>query len=175
MNGGSTTCLILKIVIRITLPFVQNFLGPMGFAAISLFDAGNTVMCTGVTLTLTSMAKRTGDTPRPSAVVKSLLSSVPFDTYVVMTALVAFGPVSSVATAFTGKLGGDVGLPSAVNSLSICTQHYYNNDYITGNPVKKAYYFAIFAAECVDIVDKTGKQIYNSLNVVNGRRRAREQ
>ena len=34
-------------------------------------------------------------------------------------ALIALGPVSSVAPAFTGKTGGDVELASAVNSLSI--------------------------------------------------------
>lgn len=34
-------------------------------------------------------------------------------------AVIAFGPVSSVSPAFTGRLGGDVGLASIVNSLSI--------------------------------------------------------
>ncbi|MEW4414117.1 AEC family transporter [Clostridium sp. AN503] len=182
-----------------TLPFVQSFLGPVGFAATSLFDAGNAVMCTGVTYTLASLAKGTGEKASPSSVVRSLLSSLPFDAYVIMTILavckiplpsvvisfastvgganaflallmigigfeihmekeklnriirlmvirygvavvfalgaffllpfplpvrqamtiVAFGPISSVATAFTGRIGGDVELSSAVNSLSI--------------------------------------------------------
>lgn len=182
-----------------TLPFVQSFLGPVGFAATSLFDAGNAVMCTGVTYTLASIAKGTGEKVSPSSIVKSLLSSLPFDAYVIMTVLaivqiplpsvvtsfastvgganaflallmigigfeihmekdkltrivrlmvirygmafvfalaaffllpfplpvrqamtiVAFGPISSVATAFTGRIGGDVELSSAVNSLSI--------------------------------------------------------
>lgn len=182
-----------------TLPFVQNFLGPVGFAATSLFDAGNAVMCTGITYTLASMVLGTGKKTSVRSVLKSLLSSLPFDAYVVMTilavlnirlpeilvsfagtvgnanaflallmigigfeihmereklaqimeiivlrygtalilsvmafyllpfsleirqtmAIVAFGPVSSVATAYTGQLGGDVELSSAVNSLSI--------------------------------------------------------
>lgn len=182
-----------------TLPFVQSFLGPVGFAATSLFDAGNAVMCTGVTYTLASIAKGTGEKVSPASVFKSLVSSLPFDAYVVMTVLaicriplpsvvtsfagtvgsanaflallmigigfeihmekdkltrivrlmvirygvsfllalaaffllpfplevrqamtiVAFGPISSVATAFTGRIGGDVELSSAVNSLSI--------------------------------------------------------
>ena len=34
-------------------------------------------------------------------------------------ALVVLGPVSSVSPAFTGKLGGDVELSSAINSLTI--------------------------------------------------------
>ena len=70
-----------------TLPFVQSFLGPVGFAATSLFDAGNAVMCTGVTYTLASLAKGTGEKASPSSVVRSLLSSLPFDAYVIMTIL----------------------------------------------------------------------------------------
>lgn len=182
-----------------TLPFVQSFLGPVGFAATSLFDAGNAIMCTGATYTLASLAKGTGEKASPAGVARSLLSSLPFDAYVIMTTLavlkislpsvvvsyaatvgsanaflallmigigfeihmekdklsriirlmvlrygisllfalaafyllpfplavrqamtiVAFGPISSVAPAFTGRLGGDVELSSAVNSLSI--------------------------------------------------------
>ncbi len=33
--------------------------------------------------------------------------------------LVVFSPISAVSTAFTGKIGGDVGLSSTINSLSI--------------------------------------------------------
>lgn len=182
-----------------TLPFVQSFLGPVGFAATSLFDAGNAVMCTGATYTLASIAKGTGEKVSPASIFKSLVSSLPFDAYVIMTVLaickiplpsvvtsfagtvgsanaflallmigigfeihmekdkltrivrlmvirygvsfllalaaffllpfplevrqamtiVAFGPISSVATAFTGRIRGDVELSSAVNSLSI--------------------------------------------------------
>lgn len=182
-----------------TLPFVQSFLGPVGFAATSLFDAGNAVMCTGATFTMASIASGTGDKPSVKNVAKSLFSSLPFDAYLIMTllatarislpemvtayagtvgsanaflallmigigfeirmgkeklarivrimvirygmgvafalaafyflpyglevrqaiALIALGPVSSVAPAFTGRLNGDVELASAVNSLSI--------------------------------------------------------
>ncbi len=182
-----------------TLPFVQSFLGPVGFAATSLFDAGNAVMCTGATFTMASIASGAGDKPSVKNVAKSLFSSLPFDAYLIMTllatarislpemvtayagtvgsanaflallmigigfeirmgkeklarivrimvirygmgvafalaafyflpyslevrqaiALIALGPVSSVAPAFTGRLNGDVELASAVNSLSI--------------------------------------------------------
>lgn len=182
-----------------TLPFVQSFLGPVGFAATSLFDAGNAVMCTGATFTMASIASGAGDKPSVKNVARSLFSSLPFDAYLIMTllatarislpemvtayagtvgsanaflallmigigfeirmgkeklarivrimvirygmgvafalaafyflpyglevrqaiALIALGPVSSVAPAFTGRLNGDVELASAVNSLSI--------------------------------------------------------
>ncbi len=182
-----------------TMPFVQSFLGPMGFAATSLFDAGNAVMCTGMTYSLASAVKGNGQRASVATILKSLVTSIPFDAYVVMTilaifqirlpgvilsfaetagganafvallmigigfevhadrekrvemvkilavrygtallfsftcyflmpfalevrqalAILAFAPVSSVAPAFTGKVGGDVELASAVNSISI--------------------------------------------------------
>ena len=182
-----------------TLPFVQSFLGPIGFATTSLFDAGNSVMCTGATYTLASMVVGSEEKASVKNILRSLFSSLPFDAYIIMTilavfrvqlpsvvtsfastvgganaflallmigigceihmdkdkiseiiklmvlrygtalifamaaffllpfplevrqalAIVAFGPVSSVSPAFTGRLGGDVELASAVNSLSI--------------------------------------------------------
>lgn len=182
-----------------TVPFVQSFLGEAGFAATSLFDAGNAVMCTGITYTLASMVAGTGDKISVKSVIRSLLSSVPFDAYIIMTVLaiariklpevvttfagtvgnanaflallmvgigfeihlekekirkiikvislrygiallfaliaffwlpfsmevrqalvlISFGPISSVSPAFTGRLGGDVELSSAINSISI--------------------------------------------------------
>lgn len=182
-----------------TLPFVQSFLGPVGFAATSLFDAGNAVMCTGITYTIASLVKGDGHKISLGSIFKRLFSSIPFDAYIVMTilavchislptvilsyadtigksntflallmlgigfevnmergkisriakliilryglavflalaayhllpfqlevrqamAIIAFGPVSGVSPAFTGSLGGDVELASAVNSFSI--------------------------------------------------------
>lgn len=68
-----------------TMPFVQSFLSPVGFAATSLFDAGNAVMCNGITYTLASIV--TGGEGRPplKKMALKLFSSVPFDTYVIMT------------------------------------------------------------------------------------------
>ncbi|MGL5437316.1 MAG: AEC family transporter [Lachnospiraceae bacterium] len=70
-----------------TLPFVQSFLGPVGFAATSLFDAGNAVMCTGVTYTLASIVKGDGESISFGGIMKRLFSSIPFDAYIVMTIL----------------------------------------------------------------------------------------
>lgn len=47
-----------------TMPFVQSFLSPVGFAATSLFDAGNSIMCTGMTFTLAGMV--VGEDEKPS-------------------------------------------------------------------------------------------------------------
>lgn len=182
-----------------TMPFVQSFLGPVGFAACSLFDTGNAVMCTGLTYSIASAIQGKGGKVSVKSMAKTLFSSLPFDSYLLMTvlvlmhwklpellvtfantagnanpflallmigigfeirldksklarlvkmlalrygtaavlclgfyfftpfeqeirqalAIIAFGPVSSVATAYTGALGGDVELSSAMNSLSI--------------------------------------------------------
>ena len=184
-----------------TLPFIQSFLGPLGVAACSLFDAGNAVMCTGFTYSIAAAVQGKNGKVTPKSMAKDLFSSTPFDTYLLMTvlgllhwrlpepilnfaktagnanpflallmigigfdlhldkskrtrlwkllavrygtalilclcfyyllpfdreicqalAITAFGPVSSVATAYTGALGGDVELSSAMNSISIVT------------------------------------------------------
>lgn len=182
-----------------TMPFVQSFLGPVGFAVTSLFDAGNAIMCTGVSYTAASAVAGIDKKPSFILMIKKLFSSMPFDAYIIMTILAIFeirlpgvvlsfaetvggsnaflallmigigfeiwldgekikriakvlvirygialvlsigfyklapfsleirqtlaiimlGPISSVAPAFSGQLGGDVEVSSAINSLSI--------------------------------------------------------
>lgn len=70
-----------------TMPFVQSFLSPVGFAATSLFDAGNAVMCTGMTFTLAGMVIGEEEKPSIKKAVLNLFSSAPFDAYVIMTVL----------------------------------------------------------------------------------------
>ncbi|EFC97465.1 transporter, auxin efflux carrier (AEC) family protein [Hungatella hathewayi DSM 13479] len=70
-----------------TMPFVQSFLSPVGFAATSLFDAGNSIMCTGMTFTLAGMVVGEDEKPSFSGMTKKLFSSIPFDAYIVMTIL----------------------------------------------------------------------------------------
>lgn len=90
-----------------TLPFVQSFLGPVGFAATSLFDAGNAVMCTGATYTMASIVAGTGDRPSVKNVIKSLFSSLPFDAYLIMTVLAVFGiSLPEVVVSYAGTVGG---------------------------------------------------------------------
>lgn len=70
-----------------TIPFVQSFLGPVGFAVTSLFDAGNAVMCTGITFTAASSAAGDKKKVTLSVVLRKLFSSLPFDAYIIMTIL----------------------------------------------------------------------------------------
>ena len=182
-----------------TMPFVQSFLGPAGIVATSLFDSGNSFICLGGAYSIASMAKGEGGGFKIRTIFKTLLKSVPFDAYLLMTVLsllhlslpapvvsftkiiangnafmamlmigvgfklsgnreqigkivkilsaryavsivlalafyfllpfpleyrqalviLCFSPIASAAPAFTGDLKGDVGLASAVNSISI--------------------------------------------------------
>ena len=176
-----------------TMPFVQSFLGPAGIVATSLFDSGNSFICLGGAYSIASMAKGEGGRFKIRTIFKTLLKSVPFDAYLLMTVLsllhlslpapvVSFTKIiangnafmamlmigvgfklsgnreqigkivkilsaryavsivlalafyfllpfpleyrqalviASAAPAFTGDLKGDVGLASAVNSISI--------------------------------------------------------
>ncbi|WP_097006766.1 AEC family transporter [Lacrimispora amygdalina] len=98
-----------------TMPFVQSFLSPVGFAATSLFDAGNSVMCTGMTYSLASMVAGEGEKPSVGKMVKKLFSSVPFDAYAIMTMLsilkirlpgiiISFADTAGAANAFLALL-----------------------------------------------------------------------
>ena len=182
-----------------TMPFAQSFLGPLGVVATSLFDSGNALVCLGGTYSVAVMAKGEKGKFSIMPIIKTILSSVPFDAYLLMTvlsllhlslpapmvsftgiiangnafmamlmlgvgfkmtldksrmgkiiqilfirysvsialaaafyfllpfeleyrqalAILALSPIASAAPAFTGDLDGDIGLASAVNSISI--------------------------------------------------------
>lgn len=80
-----------------TLPYVQSFLGPAGIVATCLFDAGNSIMCTGGTYVAAANAVGISTGLKSAAV--RLFSSIPFDIYVLMLIIALFGyrPPSQVA------------------------------------------------------------------------------
>ena len=180
------------------LPFIQQFLGPMGVITTSLFDTGNAIVCLGGALGIASMVKN-GQGFSLRKLGATLLRSVPFLTYWIMVILnlahislpepviactrvmgnanpfiamlmigvgfklsgkreqagtiarilavrygvaailallcyqflpfslesrqaiviLLFAPIGSAVPAFTGQIRGDVGLSSALNSISI--------------------------------------------------------
>ena len=69
-----------------TMPFVQSFLGPMGVIAVSLFDSGNAFVCLGGAFGVASMVKD-GTRFSLGRIIRALSRSVPFLTYITMTAL----------------------------------------------------------------------------------------
>ena len=70
-----------------TMPFAQSFLGPLGVVATSLFDSGNALVCLGGTYSVAVMAKGEKGKFSIMPIIKTLLSSVPFDAYLLMTVL----------------------------------------------------------------------------------------
>lgn len=69
-----------------TLPFVQSFLGPAGVIATSLFDVGNACVCLGGSYALASLVKD-GKGFDLGRLLKALVTSVTFMTYVIMVTL----------------------------------------------------------------------------------------
>lgn len=84
-----------------TLPFVQSFLGSAGVIATSLFDVGNAAVCLGVAFSLAMLVKE-GKGFSLKKILLTLLKSIPFMCYVIMTVL--------------GLL--DLSLPAPVQSLA---------------------------------------------------------
>lgn len=66
-----------------TMPFVQSFLGPTGIIATGIFDMGNAVICLGGAFGVASTVK-SGTRFSIFRILRALLKSVPFLTYVVM-------------------------------------------------------------------------------------------
>ena len=66
-----------------TMPFVQSFLGPTGIIATGIFDMGNAVICLGGAFGVASTVK-SGTRFSILRILRALLKSVPFLTYVVM-------------------------------------------------------------------------------------------
>ncbi len=68
------------------MPFVQSFLGPAGVVTTSLFDTGNAFICLGGSYGIASSIKA-GKGFSIGRVLKALLTSVPFLSYIVMIVL----------------------------------------------------------------------------------------
>lgn len=68
------------------MPFVQSFLGPVGVVTTSLFDTGNAFICLGGSYGIASSIKA-GKGFSIGRILKALLTSVPFLSYIVMIVL----------------------------------------------------------------------------------------
>ena len=84
------------------MPFTQNFLGPMGNIATSIFDMGNALICLGGSYGVAAAVKE-GKGFDIKRILKNLLTSVPCMTIVIMVVLNLFSlvppkPIVSFAT-----------------------------------------------------------------------------
>lgn len=69
------------------MPFAFAFAGPMGIVGASLFDVGNSIMCTGATYTIAEHVKYGHGSLSPLYFLRKLLQSLPFDAYLLMIIL----------------------------------------------------------------------------------------
>lgn len=69
------------------LPFVSIFLGPAGFVACCLFDAGNALFCNGVNVTFMQLAVKEDIDLTPKTLILNLFSKPVFTTYFTLVIL----------------------------------------------------------------------------------------
>lgn len=89
-----------------TLPYVQSFLGAYAVGITSLFDIGNSIMCTGGTYAIASGISGEGDKQTVRSFLRKIFSSVPFDTYLIMFIITITGiKLPKVIFSITSNLG----------------------------------------------------------------------
>lgn len=102
-----------------TMPFVQNFLGPVGVIATSLFDVGNAFISFGGAHSVGLIIKQGGKFSAKK-IVKNLFRTIAFDTYIIMlivnmanitlpSSILSFAEIIGNANAFLAMLMIGVG------------------------------------------------------------------
>lgn len=88
-----------------TLPFAQSFLGSAGVITTSLFDTGNAFICLGTAYGFAAMVQR-GERFSLTKILRELVKSVPFVTYIIMAALAVLHiRLPGAVTEFAGIVG----------------------------------------------------------------------
>lgn len=108
------------------MPYVQNFLGPVGVVATCLFDAGNSLLCTGGTYSIASVVAKTHGKTTVKKFIKNIFSSIPLNTYIIMlvisslnikipTQIIMFSDTVGCANGFLAMLMIGIGLELNLN------------------------------------------------------------
>lgn len=88
------------------MPYVQNFLGPIGVVATCLFDAGNSLLCTGGTYSMASAVAKTDGKTTVKKFIRNIFFSIPLDTYIIMLVISSFNiTLSKPIVMFTDTVG----------------------------------------------------------------------
>lgn len=72
-----------------TLPYMSSFFAAEAVATVCMFDVGNAIMCFGFTFAIATMVSKGKGNVNKKEIVKTLFSSMPFVTYLVMILLCA--------------------------------------------------------------------------------------
>lgn len=70
-----------------TLPYMSSFFAAEAVALVCMFDVGNAIMCFGITFTIAMMIAKGKEGVDKKEILKTLFSSMPFVTYLVMILL----------------------------------------------------------------------------------------
>lgn len=97
-----------------TLPFTSSFMGPLGIVTTSLFDVGNALMLFGCNYSIAERAANGKQKTNIPFIIKRLLSTPAFDTYLIMMTIVLLGlevprPIVLIASEF-GKANGPLAM-----------------------------------------------------------------
>lgn len=132
------------------IPYLQSFVGPAGVVYASMFDIGNSVLCTGGTYTLAAgVLDKKEKTSFLGMLKKSVMSSVPLCTYLVMITigLLHITLPKGILT-FTGIIADSNGF-MAMAMLGLGLELNFNREHLAviGKIIAARYGFAvIFAA-----------------------------
>lgn len=89
-----------------TLPYIQTFLGPTGVVATCLFDAGNSLLCTGATYSMAAAVAQNEEKSTVGLFFRRMFASVPMDVYILMVILAALRiKLPLFVTSFTDVVG----------------------------------------------------------------------
>lgn len=72
-----------------TLPYMSSFFAAEAVALVCMFDVGNAIMCFGITFAIATMVSKGREGINGKEILKTLFSSMPFVTYLVMIILCA--------------------------------------------------------------------------------------
>lgn len=115
-----------------TLPYAQGFLGPIGVVVTCLFDAGNSIMCTGGTYTIASnvIESGQGDKIDIKGTCKKLLCSVPFDCYLIAVIMKSFEiPFPAFISQLSTTIGNANGFLSML-MIGMMLEIHANKEYL---------------------------------------------
>ena len=115
-----------------TLPYAQGFLGPIGVIVTCLFDAGNSIMCTGGTYAVASGVIENGQGKRINIkeTCKKLFCSVPFDCYLIAVIMKSFElPFPPIVQQLSTTIGNANGFLSML-MIGMMLEIHMNKEYL---------------------------------------------
>lgn len=108
------------------IPYLHSFVGPSGVIAASMFDIGNSLLCTGGTYALASSVQSPDNRTTLGSLLKKTFSSVPTLTYLLMTlfsllhlrlpdGILTFAGIGAEANAFMAMTMLGIGMELTLN------------------------------------------------------------